>query len=49
MNHKLRTTIEAITFCAFTCIISTVTMLGALGVDPFEQTTPQVQTVAKGE
>jgi hypothetical protein len=47
MNHKLRTTIEAITFCAFTCIISTVTMLGALGVDPFEQTAPQVQQVAK--
>jgi hypothetical protein len=49
MTNKLRTTIEAITFCAFTCIISTVTMLGALGVDPFEQTAPQVQTIAKGD
>jgi hypothetical protein len=47
MNHKLRTTIEAITFAGFTCLISSLTMLGALGVNPFDQPAPQVQQVAK--
>lgn len=47
MTDKQRTIIEAITFCGFACIISAVTMLGAVGVDPFESNTPQVQTVAK--
>ena len=35
MTDKHRTILEAITFCGFACIISTVTMLGAVGVDPF--------------
>ena len=48
MTDKQRTIIETITFCGFACIISTITMLGFAGVDPFESNAPQVQTLAKG-
>ena len=48
MTDKHRTIIEAVIFSGFACLISTVTMLGAVGVDPFESNAPQVQTLAKG-
>ena len=48
MTDKQRTIIEAVIFSGFACIISAVTMLGAVGVDPFKSNAPQVQTLAKG-
>ena len=47
MTNKQRTIIEAITFCGFACIISTMTMLGFAGIDPFDSNAPQVQAIAK--
>ena len=47
MNERTRTIIEAITFCGFACIISAVTMLGAVGVDPFAPNNAQSTTTAK--
>ena len=35
MTHKQRTIIEATLFTGFACLISTITMLGFAGVDPF--------------
>lgn len=35
MTTKQRTIIETTIFCGFACIISTITMLGFAGVDPF--------------
>lgn len=48
MTHKQRTIIESAIFCGFACLISTITMLGFAGVDPFAPNAPQVQTIAKG-
>lgn len=48
MTDKQRTIIETIIFCGFACLISTITMLGAVGTDPFGPNAPQVQTIAKG-
>ena len=47
MTDKQRTILEAITFCGFACIISGVTMLGAVGVDPFAPNNAQSNTTAK--
>ena len=43
MNSKLTTTIETVAFFTLTVTISSLTMLGALGVDPFIQDTPLMQ------
>lgn len=48
MNTKTRTIIETAAFFSFACIISTITMLGFAGVDPFASDAPQVQTIANG-
>ena len=47
MTERTRTIIEAITFCGFACIISTMTMLGAVGVDPFTPNNALNNTTAK--
>ena len=47
MNTKTKTIIEAITFCGFACIISAVTMLGAVGVNPFAPNNALSNTTAK--
>ena len=49
MQTKLHTIIETAAFFTLTVIISSLTMLGAAGIDPFESNAPQVQTVAKGD
>lgn len=48
MTDKQRTILEAVIFSGFACLISSLTMLGAVGVDPFDSNAPQVQTIAKG-
>ncbi|QPD06421.1 hypothetical protein [Synechococcus phage S-SRP01] len=48
MTNKQRTIVETVVFCGFACLISSITMLSAVGVDPFAPNAPQVQTVAKG-
>jgi hypothetical protein len=47
MTNKQRTLIETFTFCGFACIISTVTMLGFAGVDPFTPNNALSNTTAK--
>jgi hypothetical protein len=47
MTDKQRTLIESAIFCGFACIISTVTMLGFAGVDPFAPNNALSNTNAK--
>lgn len=47
MTTKQRTIIETAAFFSFSVLISSITMLGFAGVDPFDSNAPQVQTLAK--
>jgi len=46
MTNKQRTIIESAIFCGFACLISTITMLGFAGVDPFSPNSAQSGTTA---
>ena len=47
MTNKQRTIIEATLFTGFACLISTITMLGFAGVDPFAPNNALSNTTAK--
>ena len=47
MTDKQRTILEALIFSGFACIISAVTMLGAVGVDPFAPNNALSDTTAQ--
>lgn len=47
MTNKHRTILETAVFFSFAFIISTVTMLGAVGVDPFAPNNALSNTTAK--
>jgi|688.fasta_scaffold26489_6 hypothetical protein len=47
MTTRQRVFLETFVFCGFACLISTITMLGAVGTDPSVPHPPQVQQVSR--